>query len=85
MQSMELHLTPDLEAKLNELATETGRTTDDVVQDVMAAYFEDAARVHRMLDQRYDEIESGKVQPVDGEEAFERLRRKSKERRALRS
>ena len=85
MQSMELHLTPDLEAKLNELATETGRTTNDLVQDVVAAYFEEAARIHDMLDQRYDEIKSGTLKPIDGEEAFERLRRKSKERRALRS
>ena len=34
-----------------------------------------------MLDRRYDEVKSGKVQPLDGEDAFQRLRAKSKERR----
>ena len=35
-----------------------------------------------MLDRRYDEIKSGRVKPIDGEEAFARLRRKGEERRA---
>jgi hypothetical protein len=34
-----------------------------------------------MLDDRYDEIKSGRVAPIDGEAAFDRLRRKSKNRR----
>jgi hypothetical protein len=33
-----------------------------------------------MLDSRYDEIKSGQGKPVDGEEAFTRMRRKSQER-----
>jgi hypothetical protein len=31
-----------------------------------------------MLDGRYDDLKSGRVKPVDGEEAFANLRRKSK-------
>jgi len=35
-----------------------------------------------MLDSRYDDIKNGKVKPIDGDEAFARLRRKSEERHA---
>jgi hypothetical protein len=33
-----------------------------------------------MLDGRYDDIKSGRVAPVDGQEAFDLLRRKSENR-----
>jgi len=36
---------------------------------------------HLMIDIRYDELKSGRVKAVDGEEAFADLRRKSKARR----
>jgi hypothetical protein len=34
------------------------------------------AHIERMLDSRYDDLKSGKVKPIDGEEALERLMRK---------
>jgi Protein of unknown function (DUF433) len=37
------------------------------------------------LDRRFDEIKSGLVKPVSGEEVFERLRRKSEARRSNRA
>ena len=37
--------------------------------------------IHNMLDGRYDEIKSSRVQPIDGEAAFEQLRQKSRDRR----
>jgi hypothetical protein len=49
--------------------------------DAMAGYLAELAQVHSMLDSRYDQIKSGGVEPIDGEEAFERLRRKSENRR----
>lgn len=76
---MEVHLTPELEAKLNEMATKTGRATDDLVQDAMAGYLEELADVRGMLDRRYDEIKSGKVKPIDGEAFFESLRQREDE------
>ena len=82
---MEVHLTPDLEAKLDKLATETGRAKDDLVQDAMAGYFQELAQVREMLDSRYDEIKSGRVESLDGEESFARLRQKSKARRTNRA
>ena len=76
---MEVHLTPELEAKLNEMATKTGRATDELVQDAMAGYLEELADVRGMLDRRYDEIKSGKVKPIDGEAFFESLRQREDE------
>ncbi len=67
---MEVRLTPDLEAKLNALATETGRATDELVQDVIAGYFDELAQVRATLDRRYDDIKSGRVKPIDGEAFF---------------
>jgi predicted DNA-binding protein len=76
LQGMEVHLPPDVEAKLNTLVTETGRAADEFVQDAMAGYFEDLAQVRAMLDSRYDEIKSGQVKSVDGKAFFERLRQR---------
>ena len=82
---MEVHLSSEIQARLNELATETGRPTDDLVEDAITGYFAELAKVRAMLDRRYDEVINGSVKPVDGEEALARLRRKSEERRASRS
>jgi len=76
---MEVHLTPELEAELNEIATRTGRATDELVRDVMAGYLEELAVVRRMLDRRYDEIKGAKVEPIDGEAFFESLREREDE------
>lgn len=48
----------------------------------MAGYLLELAQVREMLDGRYDDLKSGRVKPVDGDEAFAKLRQKSKERRA---
>ncbi|MGC2695230.1 MAG: CopG family transcriptional regulator [Candidatus Angelobacter sp.] len=82
---MEVHLTPDLEAKLEKLATESGRSKDELLQDAVAGYCAELSQVREMLDSRYDEIKSGRVKPIDGESAFTSLREKSKERRSDRT
>jgi hypothetical protein len=73
---MEVHLTPDVEAKLHALATETGRGVDEVVHDALAGYFEELTEVRGMLDSHYDDIKSGRVKPMDGEVFFESLRQR---------
>ena len=78
---MEVRLTPDLQAQLDKLAKETGRAHEELVKDAVVGYFAELAQTQEMLDRRYDEVKSGKVQPADGEEAFARLRAKSQERR----
>jgi hypothetical protein len=45
----------------------------------MAGYLQELAQTREMLDRRYDELKSDRVKPLDGEEAFANLRRKSEE------
>ena len=78
---MEVHLNPDLQAKLDKLATETGRPRDELVEDAVAGYFAQLAGVLEMLNNRYDDLKSGRVQPIDGEEAFARLKAKTEAQR----
>lgn len=82
---MEVHLRPETESRLQEMAAKTGRAPDELVEDAMAGYLEELAKVRSMLDSRYDDIKSGRVKPISGEEAFARLRRKSEQRRSRRS
>jgi predicted transcriptional regulator len=75
---MEVHVTnPDLERKLSDLAQRSGRGADELVQDALAGYFEELATLRSTLDARYDDLKSGRVQPIDGEDAFARLKAKS--------
>lgn len=77
---MVVHLKPETESRLHELAASTGRAPDELVEDAMAAYLAELAQVRQMLDSRYDQLKAG-VKPIDGEHAFDRLRKKSEDRR----
>jgi predicted transcriptional regulator len=79
---MEVHFRPETESRIQELAAKTGRATDELLEDAMAGYLEELAQTRAMLDGRYEELNSGNVKPVDGEEAFSTLRRKSQDRRS---
>lgn len=81
---MEVHFTPELQAKLEKLATETGRTRDELVRDAVLSYFEELTVLRQTLDGRFREIKTGQVKPVDGEDVFTQLQRKSESRRATR-
>ena len=72
---MEIHFKPETESRLNELASKSGRPTDELVEDAMAAYLTEVAELRSMLDSRYDEIKGGRAKPVEGEAFFEDLRR----------
>ena len=47
----------------------------------MTGYLNELAEVRGLLDSRYDDLKSGRVKPIDGEEAFARMREKSMRRR----
>jgi predicted transcriptional regulator len=79
---MEVHLRPETESRLQELATKSGRAPNDLIEDAMAAYLQELAQVRDMLDSRHDDLKTSRVKPVDGEEAFANLRRESRARRA---
>lgn len=79
---MEINLRPEIETRLQELAQQTGRAPNDLVEDAMASYLHELDQVREMLDSRYDDLRSGGANAVDGETAFADLRRKSEQRRA---
>jgi predicted transcriptional regulator len=79
---MVVRLSPETESRLQELAAATGRAPDDLVEDAMTGYLAELSQVRDMLDSRYDDINTNRVQPIDGEEAFRQLRQKSENRRA---
>jgi len=81
---MEVHFTPDVQAKLERLATDTGRPAAELLEDAVNGLFDELAYTREMLDRRYDEMASGKVQGIDGEEAYRRLMEKTQARRERR-
>ncbi len=77
---MDVHLTnPDLQAKLDRWVMETGRGPDELVEDAMAGYFDELARAREMVDSRYDDLKTGRVKAIEGEEFMENLRRREDE------
>lgn len=70
---MEVHFKPEVQAKLEEMARQSGCASDELVEDAVMVYFDELVQAREMLDRRYDEMESGKVELIDGEEAFRRL------------
>lgn len=81
LKAMEIRFPPEMEKKLNDLATQSGRGTDELVQDAMAAYLNELVQTREMLNSRYDDLKSGRVKPIDGEEAFARLKAKNEAQR----
>jgi predicted transcriptional regulator len=71
---MEVHFASDLQAKIDQLVTETGRAPDKLLEDAMAGYIPELAKTRDMLNSRYDDLKSGRVKPIDGEAFFESLR-----------
>ena len=72
---------------LRELAATTGRAPDQLVEDALAGYLEELVAIREILESRHDDlksgrVKSGRVKPIDGEEAFRRLRDKSAQRRS---
>ena len=77
MKRMEVHLTPDVEKKLIDLAGQSGRATDELLQDALVGYLDELVQTREMLDRRYDELKSGRVKPIAGDEVEAYFREKS--------
>ena len=80
-----VHLTPETEQKLAQMARDSGRRSDELVEDAVIGLFDELAWTREMLDRRYDDLDGGRVQPIDGEEAYRRLMEKTEEERRRRS
>jgi len=75
---MEVHFAPDVEKKLRDLATQSGRrTADELVRDVIEGYFDELAQTREMLNSRYDDLKSGRVKPISRDEVVAHFREKS--------
>ena len=79
---MEIHFTPDVEKKLNDLSALSGRGPDELLQDALAGYLDELTGTREMLNSRYDELKSGRAKPIDGEEAFARLKARTEAQRS---
>jgi predicted transcriptional regulator len=78
---MEVQFTPDVQARLDKMALDLGRPTDELVQDAVMGFFDELTLTRETLERRYRELDSGRVQPIDGEEAYRRLMAKTEEQR----
>jgi len=78
---MEVQFEPDVQAKLEQMARESGRSAAELVRDAVAGYVDELAGTHGMLNSRYDDIKNGKVKLIDGEDAFARLHERIDARR----
>jgi hypothetical protein len=76
---MEVHFTPEVQAKLDRMAQESGCPSEELVEEAMIGYFDELAYTREVLDRRYDDLESGRVKPIDGEAFFESLRSREDE------
>ena len=74
---MEVHFKADVQAKLDQMARESGRPSDELVEDAVIGYFDELAHAREMLDRHFNDLESGRVKPIDGEEAYRRLLEKT--------
>ena len=77
---MEVRFKPDTQLRLDELASRSGRATDELLEDALVSYLLEIGELRDGLDRRYDDIESGRVAPVDGEAFFEGLRQRADQR-----
>ena len=78
---MEVFFKPDVQAKLEQMARESGRPSNELLEDALAGYFDEVAHTKEILDRRFDDLESGTVKPIDGEEAYRRLMEKTEAQR----
>jgi hypothetical protein len=81
---MEVHFAPELQAKIDQLVIETGCAPEKLIEDAVAGYLADLAQTREMLGSRYDDLKSGRVRPIPGDEVVALLREKSARRRSTR-
>jgi predicted DNA-binding protein len=74
---MEVHFRPETEKRLKDLSAQSGRGTDDLVEDALAGYFDEVREIEEMLDRRYHDLESGGVNPISRDEVLAHFREKS--------
>jgi predicted transcriptional regulator len=74
---MEVHFSAGVQEKLDQIARETGRPKDELVEDAVIGYLDELAQTRELLDRRFDDLETGSVIPIDGEAAYQILMKKT--------
>ena len=82
LKVMEVHIAPELQAKIDQLIIETGRTPEQLIEDALTGYVAELAETREMLNSRYDDLKSGRVKPIPGDKVIAHLREKSAARRS---
>jgi predicted transcriptional regulator len=82
---MELRLEPELAAKVEQWAAETGRPANELIEDALRDYFDGVEELRTMLNTRLDDIASGRVEGIPGDEAIRMLREKAAAREFART
>ena len=59
------------------MVNETGRTPDKLLEDAMAGYVPELVQTREILNSRYDDLKSGRVKPIPGDEVEAYFREKS--------
>jgi len=77
LEGMEVHFTPGTEKKLKDLATQSGRGTEDLVEDAVAGHFDEVVQAREMLNSRYGDLKNGQVKPIFRDEVIKHFREKS--------
>jgi predicted DNA-binding protein len=78
---MEVDLSPELEKRLNDLAMQTGRPAAELVRDAVSDLVDELAGTRTLLDRRYDDIKSGKIKLIPGDQIEAYFREKSENAR----
>jgi hypothetical protein len=73
---MEVHFDPELQAKIDQWVTETGRPVEELIEDALAGYVPELEQTRETLVGRYDDLKSARVKPIDGEAFFDSLRQR---------
>jgi hypothetical protein len=52
------------------LAATSGRAPDELVEDALSGYLAELSQLRETPDSRYDQLKTGRVHPIDSEQAF---------------
>jgi predicted transcriptional regulator len=70
---MEVHFTPELEAKLAQSAAQQGRNPNELVQEVLSRYFDEESRFIEAVNEGEEALKRGDV--LTHEQVGQRLER----------
>lgn len=73
---------PQVQAELDQLAIEMGLSVDDLANELMADCLHKRAEVRKTIDRRFEDIESGRVTLIPGDQVRAMMREQSEAYRA---